>query len=73
MKENIEYLRIKFQAETDIEITKDNISEYEKWLENIKVIHISNEIIIENRYLKNKMIKAMDIIYEGISSIPNKS
>lgn len=52
--EELDPAEIKFQAETDIAITKDNISKYKKWLENIKVLYISNEIILENKYLKIK-------------------
>lgn len=74
MKETQDLLRGLFEAETNISINikSENWKEYSKWLEKLKSENINNEIIIENKFLKEKMSKAMDIMYKGISEKPKK-
>lgn len=73
MKEAQAFLREQFEAETNISIKIDsnNWEMYSRWLEELKSKEINNELIVENTFLKEKMSKAMDIIYEGISAKPS--
>lgn len=75
MKETKDLLREQFEAETNISINinNENWKEYSRWLEKIKSKDINNEIIIENKFLKEKMSVAIDILYEGISTKPKKA
>lgn len=72
MEEVQNLLREQFESETNISMSINPRSweRYSKWLEKIKSKNINNEIIIENKFLKEKMNKAIDILYEGISQKP---
>lgn len=72
MKETKILLREQFEAETNISVNKDskNWKLYSEWLEQLKSDDINNDIVIENNFLKDKMYKAMNIFYEGISAKP---
>lgn len=73
MTKSNEILRIKFKSQTDIEITDSNLTKYEEWLENISINKLNKDLAIENEYLRNKMDEALDIIYSGLSKIPQKA
>lgn len=69
MKETREMLRLRFYAETDIEIdpTITDWKRYAKWLEAISIKEINKELLKENTMLLNKMKEAMDILEKGIT------
>ena len=61
-------LRMKFKAETDFDVTEENMSEYTHWLELLKVDEISKEIAYENSNLKDTVQKAIDILDDGLTA-----
>ncbi|MGL1893392.1 MAG: hypothetical protein OCD02_17275 [Spirochaetaceae bacterium] len=74
MNELQNILRKKYEAETDLIINKDDTNwvKYCNWLKKIKITEMNKEIFIENIFLKRKMNKALEIIYDGLSSRPNE-
>lgn len=73
MKHTSNTLRERFMSETDIsvEVEEGNWKEYSKWLEKLKTEDINSELIIENNYLKRKLLKAIDILYQGVTEKPD--
>ena len=61
MQESKEKLRLAFEAETDvvIEAYPEDWKKYAKWLENLAIKKLNNEVIKENELLRNAMQKAM--------------
>lgn len=69
MKESKEMLRLRFQAETDVEIepVPADWRRYAEWLEALAVKELNKEMLKENEMLKNRMQDAMDIFEKGIT------
>lgn len=61
-------LRAQFKAETDLDI--DNLSKYAKWLESLRIKSLNTDLFIENSHLKHVLVKAINILDEGITAIP---
>ena len=68
MKEGKESLRRTFEAQTDIIIEqKDEWKKYAQWLEAFNVKKFGNDIVEENKMLRQQIRKAMDILEYGIT------
>ncbi|MFA5880128.1 MAG: hypothetical protein WC860_08165 [Candidatus Margulisiibacteriota bacterium] len=79
MKSSIKTLHSEFYAQTDIKIAvgnKKNCSlqqlydwqKYAKWLENLSIEKINNDLIKENNFLHKKIYESIDTLEIAISS-----
>ena len=64
MEKSKEKLRLAFEAETNvvIEAYPEDWKKYAKWLENLAIEKLNNEVIKENELLRNVMQKAMSAL-----------
>ncbi len=62
-------LRQRFQAETDVEVepVPADWEQYALWLENLAIHELNNELIKENKFLRNKIEQASKALVEGIT------
>lgn len=69
MKKSQKMLRLRFQAETDMEIdpAPADWQRYAQWLEALAVKELNKEMLKENEMLRNRMQEAMDILEKGIT------
>lgn len=69
-----EKLRLRFQAETDIEIGPGSRdwNKYAEWLEGLAVIEITEGLVKENDMMRRKMIEAIRILEKGIAGCYTK-
>lgn len=68
MEEKQAKLRMRFKAETDLEVTEDTYHEYTNWLEKLRINSLNGELMTENIHFKNTIQKAIDILDEGLTS-----
>jgi len=70
-----EKLRLRFLAETDIEIGPDSKDwgRYAEWLEGLAVIEITEGLVKENDMMRRKMQEAIRILEKGIAGCYTKS
>ncbi|MFA5879986.1 MAG: hypothetical protein WC860_07420 [Candidatus Margulisiibacteriota bacterium] len=64
MNETSEELRLRFEAETDIQIDEKLLDwkPYAIWLENLAIQQVNNEIITENNKLREAYWKVIDLL-----------
>lgn len=70
MEESKQRLRLRFQAETDVEIEPcpEDWKLYAEWLEKLAVNDLNNEMVKENELLLKKIQEAMETLEEGLKS-----
>jgi hypothetical protein len=70
MQPSQQELRLRFEAETDIVISKKtkDWQKYALWLENLNIKKINDELVQENEKLRNAFYAAMDILEVGLVS-----
>ncbi|MFA5878779.1 MAG: hypothetical protein WC860_01245 [Candidatus Margulisiibacteriota bacterium] len=65
-------LRLQFYAQTDIEIyakaKRQDWQNYALWLENLAIEKLNQDIILENKKLREAFCKAQDILESGLLS-----
>jgi 2-phospho-L-lactate transferase/gluconeogenesis factor (CofD/UPF0052 family) len=69
MKQNKKMLRLRFYAETNVELRSkaDDWKSYAEWHEKLSAKKVNNEILQSNDLLRSKLRQAMDILEEGIT------
>jgi len=70
MKETIEELRLRFEAESDLKIkeTLNDWKSYANWLEKISIQEINNETIVENKKLRKACWQTIDLLETVLTS-----
>ena len=68
MDEGKEDLRMRFYAHTDITVGEDRDSweKYAKWLEELSLTKINNEMFTRNKKLENDIEKAINILEKAV-------
>lgn len=69
LKKSTEMLRLRFYAETDVEIGKTHVDwqRYAEWLEALAIKELNKEMLMENEMLRNRMQEAMYALEKGIT------
>jgi hypothetical protein len=68
MKESKQRLRLRFQAETDVEVDPcpQDWKRYAEWLEKLAIKKLNNQLVKENNLLLEKIQEAMNALEEGM-------
>ena len=69
MKESMELLRQRFQAEMDIELDPQpaDWEQYAKWIEKLAIKEVNRELVQENEIMRKKMQVAMKVLEQGLA------
>jgi hypothetical protein len=69
MKESREMLRLRFHAETDIDVEPipADWERYAKWLEALVINELNKGMLRENEMLRKRMREAMSVLEQGIA------
>lgn len=68
MNESKQMLRSRFEAETDVVLCLEHNDwkRYAEWLESLAIKKLNNELIKENRLLRNQIRRSMSVLEKAI-------